>query len=242
MRLSQMSAIRRLLKTFIPSQPLQTALAGVLNEIKIARSSVSPNSAAFRALHGRRDLKLHLGCGADVRTGWINIDLMLTAPAGFDLSQPNTACISYDLRNGLPVPDGCASMVFSSHFFEHLEYWHGKKLMADCYRALQPGGVFRIVLPDYKLFFKAYLDGDRSFFESLRYGLVEAETATLADFMTYSVYQFGEHRTIYDVERLTTVLKNLGYREVRSSQFDPSIDVDNDLRRKYSFYVEAVKP
>lgn len=236
-----MSVLRRLLKTLIPSQPLQTALARAFNEFKIARASVSPNSPQFSTLQGRKDLKLHLGCGADVRSGWINIDLMLTAPAGFDLSQPNTACISYDLRNGLPVPDGCAKMVFSSHFFEHLEYWHGKKLMADCYRALQSGGIFRIVLPDYKLFFKAYLAGDRSFFEPLRYGLVEAETATLADFMTYAVYQFGEHCAIYDVERLEVVLRNIGYGEVRVSQFDPAIDVDNELRRKFSFYVEAVK-
>jgi predicted SAM-dependent methyltransferase len=213
----------------------------VRNEIKIANHAIKPSAKIWQSLGQTGAIKIHLGCGADVRNGWINIDLLLSAPAKFDTTQPNTACISYDLRNGLPAPDGCASYIFSSHFFEHLEYWHGRKLLQDCYRAMRHDGVFRIVLPDYKRFFRAYLEGDRAFFEPLRYGLVEHETATLGDFMTYVVYQFGEHKTIYDVERLVTVLKNVGFRQVYETSFDPSIDVGNDLRQKYSFYVEAIK-
>ncbi len=226
----------------IASPALQTALVNVRNEINIARTSASPSSAAFRALAGKRGLKLHLGCGADVRAGWINIDLMLKAPAGFDVNQPNTAVISYDLRNGLAMlPEGCASYVFSSHFFEHLTYWHGLQLMRDCYRALAPEGVFRIVLPDYAKFYRAYLAGDRAFFEPLSYGLIEPQTATLADYMTYAIYQYGEHCTIYDEARLETVLRNIGFRVTRVSDFQPEVDVDNELRRKYSLFFEAMK-
>lgn len=200
---------------------------------------------AFRRLQGRQGLKVHLGCGPDVRAGWINLDLNPSRNAkSFEERADGGIYINYDLRQGLPLETNSCSYFYSSHFFEHLEYECGVKLMEDCFRALQPGGVFRIVLPDMKSLFAAYLKNDIEYFKLLDPLLapeIEPKTATPIDYINYGVYQFGEHKYIYDQEKLIKVLKSIGFSDAVVSSFQPGIDVDTPTRRRYSFYVEARK-
>lgn len=206
------------------------------------------NAAArprLAALDSQRGLKLHLGCGPDIRSGWVNIDLntaRLATP--FEQRTDGTIYINYDLRQGLPLQSECCSFIYSSHFFEHLEYECGVKLMEDCFRATEKGGTFRIVLPDMRALFKAYLGNDRDFFKLLDPLIApetEPRTLTLIDYVNYGTYQFGEHKYIYDEEKLKKVLSDIGYSSVAASSFTPGLDVDTPARRKYSFYVEAKK-
>ena len=65
--------------------------------------------------HARRfssatDLKLHLGCGSRTKEGWVNIDLSSKADLRLDLREP------------LPFPTGSCWIIYSQHFFEHLDY------------------------------------------------------------------------------------------------------------------------
>jgi predicted SAM-dependent methyltransferase len=190
-------------------------------------------------------LRIHLGCGPDIRPEWINIDLNTSLRSALLPSVPTGGrFINYDLRRGLPLQANCARIVFSSHFFEHLDYPHGLNLMEDCFRVLESGGTFRIVLPDFKRMSEKYQQGDREFFElidQLIRPIVDPKTLTMADYVNYWVYQFGEHKFIYDQEKLDVVLRHIGFSQVRTSQFDPSIDVDTPTRRKYSFFTEAIK-
>ena len=55
-------------------------------------------------------LQLHFGCGANVKPGFVNIDLS------------NAADLTLDLREQLPFADGSCSLVYSEHFLEHIEY------------------------------------------------------------------------------------------------------------------------
>ena len=68
--------------------------------------------AAGRTVTGA-DLKLNLGCGADIRPGWVNIDLTPQAD------------VKVDLREPWPVEDGSAALAHAEHFFEHLEHLDG---------------------------------------------------------------------------------------------------------------------
>lgn len=56
------------------------------------------------------NLRLNIGCGSNVKQGWINIDLC------------GSADLQLDLRESLPFADETVSMIYSEHFFEHLEY------------------------------------------------------------------------------------------------------------------------
>ena len=246
-RATAMSPLSALFRKPLRSQPagVKAAVHRLLAELKLARATRGSRKA-FAALRGRTALKVNLGCGPDIRTGWVNVDLILgPAPRIDPASQPDTFLIVHDLREGLPLEAESCQLIYSSHFFEHLSFADGLKLMTESYRALSPGGIFRIVLPDFGRSFDAYLRKDADYFAVLDdhrlLSRFDPEFRTFVDYINYVVYQYGEHVTIYDQEKITHVLKGLGYRSVAVSEHRQGIDPDNVLRRKYSFYVEATK-
>lgn len=226
-------------------EPVHEAVHQLLNEVRI-EGIVRKALRKFAALKGRKNLKLHLGAGPDTRTGWVNIDLaLMLVPEVDGVKQPDTVFINYDLRRGLPLEDASCSYIYSSHFFEHLEYRHVKQLLRECYRVLEPGGVFRACLPNFKGMFAAYLRGDEEFFSLLNILQVlpelEPGTETLVDHVNYGVYQNGEHKWIMDEEKIKVLLTHTGFASVAESSFQEDIDRDMELRRRYSFYVDAFK-
>jgi len=200
----------------------------------------------FRELRGRRNLKLHLGCGTDIRQGWVNIDAFIPTKR-LQNSQANTFAIKYDLRRPIPLENSCSSYIYSSHFFEHLRVDDGYQLMQECFRLLAARGVFRIALPDFRRAFIAYINSDLDYFRVLEDSkaipkhLADAQGLALSKYINYVVYQEGEHKCVMDPEIVINLLQSMGYTKVHQVDFDPSVDVDNDLRKKYSFYVEAEK-
>ena len=235
------SALKRVTRGTISSEAVHRAAHALWAEIKIARMSWA-SQKSFQSLRGRCDLKVHLGCGGDIRLGWVNIDLALMPPPGFDrAAHPDTQLISYDLRQGLPLEEESCMAIYSSHFFEHMEYQHGLRLIKECYRVLKPGGTFRLCMPNYRACFTAYLQNDRDFFRLIDYSLVDPEHRLLADYMTYSMYQYGEHICFYDEERFQFILSRIGFRSVTPTTFQADLDIGAELRRKYSYYIEAVK-
>jgi len=240
-------SLKDVLRARFHKQPegLQTAVRNLLFELKTARQARRA-AARFQALQGREQLKVHIGAGDDIRPGWVNIDLMLRVPPEFDrAAHPDTHLINYDLRRGLPLAAGSCDYIYSSHFFEHLDCKQGLRLMRDCYRALRPGGVFRIALPNFEGLFAAYLRRDESYFDLVSgpeyLPEVEPETKTLVDYVNFGVYQVGEHKCVYDKEKTILLLRKLGYSNVAPADYQEGIDPASQLRRRYSFYVEAVK-
>lgn len=97
-----------------------------------------------------KTLKLHLGCGADHYDGWINIDVV-------DIK--GKVDMVLDLRHGLPnFKDNSVEVIFSNHFWEHLSWEDGQRLLKDCYRVLKIGGVIRTQLPDLETVINWYLN------------------------------------------------------------------------------------
>ena len=225
--------------------PLRHALRALRFELRVALQAAR-GRRRLRSLNGRTGLRLHLGCGGELKPGWINLDLdarplrkaIRKAPAG-------TLFVPWDLRRGfVPLPDASCEVVYSSHFFEHLDYEPAVRLMRDCHRLLRPGGLFRAALPTFPAMFRAYLAGDASYFEETPLASVRPEvapaTATLVDHLNYGLYQYGEHKCVWDEEKLCRVLEEIGF-EAKPSEFRADLDPDNALRRRYSFYVEGVK-
>jgi predicted SAM-dependent methyltransferase len=205
------------------------------------------STRAFENLRGKSGLKIHLGSGGDIREGWVNIDFTfnLTPRAISGRSGPETLVINHDLRGDLSLAPRSCALVFSSHFFEHLSIADGTRLMRDCYRALEPGGRFRIVVPDFRACCEAYLRGDLLFFDLIDAPRVvpglEPGSEAIIDFMNYLAYQHGEHKCLYDAEKLLKLLKLIGFSTVSESTFDAEIDVPSAERQRYSLYVDALK-
>lgn len=220
---------------------VQQATLNLWREI-MTRFRTRNASQQFDRLRGKKHLKLHLGCGPDIRSGWVNMDVFVTPSQSSD-----TYVIQYDLRQPIPLENDSLSYVYSSHFFEHLSCDDGYQLMKDAYRWLEKGGIFRIALPDFESVFKAYINGDRAYFDIMEKADIVPKSPfqngklALVDFVNYSVYQVDQHKCIYDAETLMDLLKSIGYSTVKKSEFDANVDVNTDLRKQYTFYVEAQK-
>jgi SAM-dependent methyltransferase len=85
------------------------------------------------------DLKLNLGSGRKVYSGFINVDMA-------DLPETN---IKWDLENiPLPFETNSVSEVICEHVLEHLGNFN--EFLVDLYRVTKPGGCWRFVVPYYK--------------------------------------------------------------------------------------------
>lgn len=219
------------------------AYENLVNEVRVA-AATRKSGALFAELNRRKGFRLHLGCGKDVRSGWVNVDVRVKGAALTGLPA-DAEFINHDLRRGLPVAEGICDYIYSSHFFEHLSFDEGVGLMKDCHRALRPGGVFRAALPNLKAIFAAYLAGDDEFLSLLNLPGVRKEfdkgIEAPVDFVNYGVYQWGQHRHIYDEEKLSLVLRKIGFSQAGPAAYLDGVDAASELRRRYSFYVEAVK-
>jgi SAM-dependent methyltransferase len=240
-----LSALRTLTALLRPQpEPVRKAFRALLDELRLARAAASA-APQFAALRSTKGLRIHLGCGNDIREGWVNVDFGPAAPPTAIKRGPDTSFIAYDLRSGtLPLDDGSCELIYSSHFFEHLEYDDGVRLMRDCHRVLQPGGLFRAALPNFEGLFRAYVAADESYFDL--YSIYDVypdrppETVSLADHVNLGVYEYG-HKCIYDREKVMRLLRHLGFASVEITDYREGIDPGAEIRRRYSFYVDALK-
>jgi len=107
-------------------------------------------------------LRLNIGCGLNAPSGWINIDASFIARLSkwgglykvlcrlfriHPVPWPKNIKI-WDVRRGIPFPDGSVKAVFTSHMLEHMTYEDAKFVVRECYRCLCEGGVIRVIIPD----------------------------------------------------------------------------------------------
>ena len=94
---------------------------------------------------------VNVGCGRRIHPAWCNLDLVASVPG----------VVEHDLRTGLPFENDSCDAVYHSHVLEHLTKDDGKKLLAECFRVLKPGGVARVVVPDLERIAQDYLQAIR---------------------------------------------------------------------------------
>jgi predicted SAM-dependent methyltransferase len=191
----------------------------------------------LRRLRGKRDLLLNVASGPHILDGFVNLELRGYHP---DI-------IRWDCRRSVPVADASCRGIRIEHFIEHLDPRDEMPLLlADCHRALAPGGVLRIVVPDVARYMAAYVTRDKAEFNALA---VEdpfpEDLPTWMDIVNHAFHQWHEHRWGYDAENLTCFLAAAGFADVAISQYGtsrlPALARDRDEHAAYSLYVEAVK-
>jgi len=89
---------------------------------------------------------LNIGCGKLRPEGWVNADFL----AAYGVLQ-------VDVRRPLPFPDAAFDAVYHSHLLEHLTPEEGRRFLDECRRILLPGGVLRVVVPDFSDLVDEYL-------------------------------------------------------------------------------------
>jgi hypothetical protein len=92
---------------------------------------------------------INLGCGPVFldNSDWLNLDF---SPASPSVQKAN-------LLDRLPIDDCSVSVVYSSHFLEHIPRPGVGGFLTECFRILEGGGVIRLVLPDFENMVVEYL-------------------------------------------------------------------------------------
>ncbi len=78
---------------------------------------------------------------------WINLDWY----------PHSKSVIKANLLSPLPFPDNHFDVVYTSHFVEHIPKSSITNFVLECHRVLKPGGVIRIVVPDFENIVREYV-------------------------------------------------------------------------------------
>ena len=133
---------RNLLSSFVNTARIVTT---EFRQREKERAILARNDAVIKSfLQGPQPIRLELGPSGRRMDGWTGVDL-------------NDECdIHHDLLKPLPFPDDCVAEIYSSHVLEHFHYLDVVELLAECNRILKPGGVFKVAVPDSRIYLKAY--------------------------------------------------------------------------------------
>lgn len=210
------------------SKGLRAAIRNVALEWRIYRLHRSSlrKLAPFLQI---KQKKLNLGCGPNLKPGWINIDL-------FD----SHAELRLDLREPWPFVGSSAERIYSEHVFEHFEF-HNEvpHFLAEARRVLHSGGIFDVGVPDTEWPLRAYGNPVDEYWR-LSEGWHPTWCETQLDHINYHFRQDGEHKYAWDRENLELALNRAGFVDIKRRDFEP--DLDTESRRAGTLYLRAAKP
>lgn len=83
-------------------------------------------------------MKLNLGCGTDIRDGFVNVDVR---------EMPGVN-LCHDLSLPLPYAPGTIDFIMAHDLIEHFEEHKAEVLLKDWIKCLKPGGQIELKTPD----------------------------------------------------------------------------------------------
>jgi len=220
-----------------------------------------PDAAAQRG-----PIRINVGCGATPTAQWVNFDNSLTvwlsrlpvvgraALRAGPLSARRRfvdAALRHDVRwadaaRRIPVADASASVVYSSHMFEHLDRRGARRFLEEAWRVLTPSGVLRLVVPDLLGLVRAYqASADADAFVASTYLAVTG--GSFRERLATLVLGHRHHAWMYDARSLVRLVSEHGFVDVgelepgRTTIRDPGA-LDLTERAGESIYIEARKP
>lgn len=208
---------------------------------------------------------VHAGCGPIAPEGWLNLDAswnVLAArvwglhPALKSLglinassaAKPYPSNIHYcDVTKGLPLKDGKAAVVYSSHMLEHLTRSQAHAFLSEAHRVLTPGGIIRLVVPDLEILARRYLEdkqahtnGDAAMpanqFMTMLNTSVDTDSRNLILRAYHAVNNVHSHKWMYDAESLRQLFAQAGFvQAAQKGYLDSEIDRIAEVERRERF-------
>jgi SAM-dependent methyltransferase len=197
--------------------------------LRIAATEVVRLRERRRAVHiaSKSPIRLHLGSASSSKSEWANVDLVGLQPSD----------LRWNLLRRLPFSPQSVDAIFHEHVLEHFSLRHGLVIVDDAFRLLRPGGVLRIGVPDAGAYIRDYVHRG-SMLATARPGRA---TPMLA---LQEVFYCCGHRTMYDADTLTLLVRAAGFDVVEERAFGESRlspCPDSAHRRRDTVYVEAVR-
>lgn len=213
-------------------------------------------------------IALNLGCGTRTSPRCVNIDWSITlrlhtSPIGrriapmllknarWEAYQGMTGeLVSHDLRRGIPYGDASVDLVYHSHVMEHVDREAIPGFLAEIRRVLRPGGIHRIVVPDFEYRVRRYLEnveaidrgtGDPSAHDAFVSELLEqsvrreaagtshqsAKRRTVENLVLGDARKRGEtHQWMWDRINIRAALEGAGFTDISILDFKTSSVAD----------------
>ena len=150
-------------------------------------------------------MKLHLGCGNVMIPGFIHCDVR---------PLPHVDCMTSADKLGA-FEDNSADLIYACHVLEHFGRNDTLRVLKEWHRVLKPGGTLRLAVPDFEAVVKVYA-------ETKNLGLLLGHLVGRQD------YPENTHYMVFDFTYLTTLLGQVGFRNVRRYRWKETIHKDYD--------------
>lgn len=208
------------------------SLLELLSHLKSLRPQYLENQLKLLGLSAEsQGLRLNIGSGTSpLPRPWVNVDF------------PGKGDLAMNVLWGLPFAAGAVDYIYASHFFEHINYKSGAlDLLRDFHRAMAEGGRLRLAAPNIGGMISAYSSGKKTFFEEREKVFQETKLlckTPLEHILEYAGTgirsrpgRFFDHKFGYDYETLGSLLRDVGFAEIRQCAYmqspDPVLRIDN---------------
>jgi len=188
------------------------------------------------ALRQMKGVRLHLGCGKRIIPEWVNLDCFAAPGIAYEC----------DFRDPLPFTDGAVTLLYTEHVLEHLEEVDALSVLRECHRVMAPGAPIRLGVPDLEIFIRAYVSGDRAFFQHASgIGSPRRPLDTPGRVINQMARMGGHHRFAWDFETMKSAFESVGFTQVKKGRAGFSehegLCLDDPEHAFETLYVEAVK-
>ena len=184
---------------------------------------------AFRRQRRPAHALLQIGSGLNPFPDFDNLDFYFA-------HRGKAKHIGHDLRRPLPYPDNSFEGIYSEHTLEHMYPSEALLMIAEAYRVLKPGGIFRCSVPNLARFV--------AFYNGEKVG-PEFDTFTSGCEAMWNLTQNHGHRSVWDATMLKAKMLEAGFARADERSFNegpaPRLLVDQDFRAWESLYVEGTK-
>lgn len=182
-------------------------------------------------------LYLNLGCGADHKPGWVNID------DGSHFGQKGLD-VRHNLARGIPFADSTADAIYNEHLIEHLTKKQGLKFLQECHRVLKAGGILRIACPDLEDIIADYLNDAFHERQWLKEVATQYQGKSRCELLNISMRDWG-HQYMYNFDDLKQNLIDAGFKAEHITRCEVAKSAHQALcgleTRDDSLVIEAVK-
>jgi predicted SAM-dependent methyltransferase len=194
-------------------------------------------------------IMLYVGCGNHRLKGFLHVEVNVGKQfkKGGDVGAPD---ILADITKHIPLESNSVSLIFSRATLEHLTFTELINHFIECHRLLKKGGVVRMLVPDFDIMIKNYMERSENLEQAIRETevdpLIPIENHT--DLFIQRVL-YHDHFYLHNFDTLSRLLTKCGFSEiVRSVPGDSAIvEAREQLlaaekgRDRYEVLIEAKK-
>ena len=187
-----------------------------------------------RYLRNAAEPKLHIGCGHNRMSDWLNTD---HHPTSSDV-------VHLDATQPFSFADETFDYVFCEHMIEHISHSEGQSMLFECFRVLKKGGTLRISTPDLAFL----IDLTRKEKSEIQLEYIKWSAATFVpgapdDNETFVINNFFRdwgHTFIYDEDTLFDALIRAGFSSIVRCELQESVHprlrhLENEARMPQGF-------